>query len=186
MKSLAPSEPEMFRGLAPLRAIRDLAGVRPVVVIDTREQDPLPFARLAVERGTLPTGDYSFRGGEELFAVERKSVADLTACCMGENRERFFRELHRLRGFRFKRLLVVGTREAIERGEYVSRIAPQAVLATLAAIEARFDVPVVFCPSPEEAGRKVESWAFWFARELVENVNDLARAVDTRHLATKA
>lgn len=162
--------------LPALRSLGNLAGVRPAIVIDTREQTPLPFSRLAAERGTLVSGDYSFRGGEELFAVERKSIADLTACCVGDNRERFFRELHRLRGFRFKRLLIVGTREAIERGEYVSRIAPKAVLATLAALEARFDVPVVFCSSPEEAGRKIESWAFWFARELVENVNDLARA----------
>jgi len=29
------------------------------------------------------------------------------------------------------------------------------------------------CPSPEAAGYEIESWAFWFARELVENVNDL-------------
>lgn len=168
-------------GLPALHSLGNLAGVRPVVVIDTREQCPLPFARLAVERGTLPTGDYSFRGGEELFAVERKSIPDLVACCVGENRERFFRELHRLRGYRWKRLIVVGTREAIERGEYHSNVAPKAVLSTLAALEARFDVPVVFCPSPKEAGSKIEAWAFWFARELVENVNDLARASGVTH-----
>jgi ERCC4-type nuclease len=91
--------------------------MRPVVVIDTREQSPLPFARLLAERGTLQSGDYSFRGGEELFAVERKTVADFATCRIGENRARFFRELHRLRGFRFKRLLVVGSHEAIERRE---------------------------------------------------------------------
>jgi len=170
-------EPEAeIPGLPALRSLSNLAGVRPVIVVDTREQCPLPFARLAVERGTLVSGDYSFRGGEELFAVERKSIPDLVGCCVGENRERFFRELHRLRGFRFKRLLVVGTREAIESGEYHSNVAPKAVLATLAAVEARFDVPVVFATSPEEAGRRIEAWAFWYARELVENVNDLARA----------
>lgn len=65
----------------------------------TREQLPRPFKRLASVRATLTSGDYSFRGGEELFAVELKSIADLVACCVGENRERFFRELHRLRGF---------------------------------------------------------------------------------------
>jgi DNA excision repair protein ERCC-4 len=181
MEALNPSD--AIPALPALHSLGNLAGVRPVIVIDTREQCPLQFARLAAERGTLLTGDYSFRGGEEQFAVERKSVPDLVACCAGENRERFFRELHRLRGFRFKRLLVVGSRDAIERGEYVSRIAPKAVLATLAALEARFDVPVVFCPSPEEAGQRIESWAFWFARELVENVNALARAsIPTRNV----
>lgn len=167
---------QSFPPLPALRSLGNLVGVRPVVVIDTREQTPLSFARLASERGTLVSGDYSFRGGQESFAIERKSVADLVACCMGEARERFFRELHRLRGFRFKRLLIVGSREAIERGEYVSHVTPQAVLATLGALEARFDVPVVYAATPEEAGRLVESWVFWFAREIVETCNTLARA----------
>jgi len=166
---------EAIPTLPALRALGDLAGVRPVVVIDTREQMPLPFARLAWERGTLVSGDYSFRGGEELFAIERKTVPDLATCCTGDSRERFFRELHRLRGFRFKRLLLVGAREQIEAHDYPGQVIPKAVLATLAALEARFDVPVVFVPSPEEAGRIIESWAFWFARELVKNVNALTR-----------
>lgn len=167
---------ETIPTLPALRCLGDLADVRPVVVIDTREQDPLPFARLTTERGTLQTGDYSFRGGEELFAVERKSIADLTACTVGENRDRFFRELHRLRGYRFKRLLIVGSRAEIEVGTYRSKVTPRAVLATLGAIEARFDVPVCFADSPALAGQEIERWAFWFARELIEGVNALARA----------
>lgn len=67
-------------------------------------------------------------------------------------------------------VIVIDTRE---------QVSAKAVLATLSAIGARFDVPVVFCPSPEESGRLIESWAFWCARELVENVNELARATKT-------
>jgi ERCC4-type nuclease len=162
--------------LPALRCLGALADVRPTIVVDTREQDPLTFARLASERGTLQTGDYSFRGGEGLFAVERKSIPDLVSCCVGESRERFFRELHRLRGFRFRRLLVVGTRAEIERGQYRSGIAPTAVLGTLGAIEARFDTPVCFAETPAAASLLVESWAWWFSREMIESVNDLARA----------
>lgn len=168
--------PQEMPVLPALRCLGDLADVRPVIVVDTREQTPLPFARLACECGTLPAGDYSFLGGEELFAIERKTIPDLVACCVGENRVRFFRELHRLRGFRFKRLLIVGTRAEIEAGNYRSGIAPAVVLSTLAAIEARFDVPLWFAPTPALASRDVERWAFWFARELVETVNTLARA----------
>jgi ERCC4-type nuclease len=161
--------------LPALRSLGDLADVRPTVIVDTREQTPLTFAKLASVRDTLTSGDYSFRGGEDLFAIERKSIADLVGCCVGENRERFFRELHRLRGFRFKRLLIVGTREQIEAGEYRSGISPRAVLSTLRAIEARFDVPVCFALTPAAAALEIEAWVFWFARELVESVNDLAR-----------
>ena len=162
--------------LPALRCLGNLADVRPTIITDTREQTPLAFTRLQSERGTLTTGDYSFKGGEELFAVERKTIADLAGCCTGDNRDRFFRELHRLRGHRFKRLLIVGTRAEIEAGSYRSELSPKAVLATLGAIEARFDVPVCFAESASLAAREVERWAFYFAREQVETVNTLARA----------
>lgn len=155
------------------KTLNKLADLAPVIVIDTREQTPLRFTRLQALRATLPTGDYSFVGGHDLLAIERKSVADLVGCCMGNNRDRFFRELHRLRGFAFRRLLIVGTREEIETGQYRSAIKPRSVFATLAAIEARFDVPVVFAPDPEAAAWQVEEWVWWYAREIVLCANNL-------------
>lgn len=89
------------------------------------------------------SGDYSVAGLEDLFSIERKTVADLVGCCMGDNRERFERELHRLRGYRFKRLLVVGSEAEILAGQYHSNINPKAVMATLCAFEVRYDVPTV-------------------------------------------
>jgi hypothetical protein len=94
---------------------------------------------------------------------------------MGANRERFEHELHRLRGFRFRRLLIVGTREEIEAGVYRSNIKPAAVLGSLAAWEIRYDAPIVFEADPEAAGRRVESWVFWFAREHFECMNAMLR-----------
>ena len=161
--------------LPALRCLHRLSEGRPTIIADTREQTPLEFTRLASRPGTLTSGDYSFAGGEELFAVERKTIADLVACCVGESRERFFRELHRLRGYRFKRLLVVGTRAEIEAGAYRARTSPASILSTLRAIEVRFDVPVVFALDAPAAAKEIESWAFWFARELVEAANTLAR-----------
>ena len=49
----------------------------PVLLVDTREQRPLRFSHLPAESATLYTGDYSVKGLEEYFAVERKSLADL-------------------------------------------------------------------------------------------------------------
>jgi ERCC4-type nuclease len=142
---------------------------RPTIIIDSREQAPLIFRNLTSGPGALTSGDYSFTGGEELFAIERKSIPDLVSCCAGSNRERFERELHRLRGYRFKRLLIVGTRAEIESGDYRSNIKPQSVLHTLSAFECRYDCPVVFCPDPTAAALQVETWAYWFAREIVKS-----------------
>jgi len=158
-----------------LRGLAKLADQRPVIVADPREQEPLVFTRLQSIRGTLYSGDYSIKGLESVFAIERKSVEDLANCCLTSNRARFERELHRVRSYQFKRLLVIGTREDIAAGRYYSRIAPKAVLATLGAFEVRYSIPVVFAETPEAGAREIEHWAWYFSREVVQNSNDLLR-----------
>jgi hypothetical protein len=55
--------------LPALRGLSDLADREPVVVIDTREQEALPFTRLKTVPGTLTTGDYSVAGLVELRSM---------------------------------------------------------------------------------------------------------------------
>jgi ERCC4-type nuclease len=175
-----PSDSATEQTLPGLRGLAKLADCRPVIAVDSREQAPLKFTRLQAVTWSLFTGDYSIKGLEDQFAIERKSIDDLVNCCLSSNRTRFERELCRLRGYRFKRLLVIGSREDIEVGHYHSRVAPKAVLATLAAFEVRYDLPVVFAETPESAALQVERWVFWFARELVESANDLLRGCTTQ------
>lgn len=148
--------------------------IKPTIITDSREQAPLIFKNLPSERGTLTTGDYSFRGAEELFAIERKSVADLVACC-GPERDRFERELHRLRGYRFARLLIVGCEAEITTHRYRGNMSPKSVLHTVRAFEARY-VPVVWEPFPEKAAELVERWVYWLARELVNSAKAIEKA----------
>jgi ERCC4-type nuclease len=124
-----------FPALPPLRGLAKLTDLRPVIVVDSREQEPLTFTRLQSVRGNLYSGDYSVRGLEDKFAVERKTLDDIANCCVNSNRDRFERELHRLRGFCFTRLLIIGTREDVAVGRYHSKIMPSAVLATIDAFE---------------------------------------------------
>lgn len=143
----------------------------PTVIVDTREQLPLQFKTLPSEPGTLTTGDYSIKGGEAMFSIERKSIDDIVMCC-GVERERFERELNRLRGYHFGRLLIVGHRVEIETQKYRSRISPKAVMHTLHAFEVRY-VPVVWEPTPEAAAEYVEKMAFWFAREILKAADNV-------------
>jgi ERCC4-type nuclease len=149
LDTAAPGPDTTLRGL---RGLFRLASLSPIICVDSREIHPLKFTRLKTVTGTLYSGDYSILGLENQFSVERKSIEDLVGCCMNSNRARFERELHRLRGFRFKRLLVVGSRQDIVAGRYYSRIAPKAVLATLGAFEIRFDLPIVFADTRRERG----------------------------------
>lgn len=169
------SDADELGTLPALRGLGKLADLRPCVVVDSREQTPLTFLRLPSVRGTLRSGDYSALGIEEHCAIERKSVADLISCFVDSNRDRFENELHRLKSFHFKRLLIIGTREEIERGEYRSHLNPKAALNTLSAFEARYGVPVVFEPDVTAAARLVEQWVYWSAREVVVSANELLR-----------
>jgi DNA excision repair protein ERCC-4 len=147
----------------------------PTIIIDTREQTPLGFTKLPSETGCLQSGDYSVRGCEELFAIERKSIADLVGCCTGDNRQRFEREMHRLRGFQFKRLLIIGDRSDIEQHRYRSNIPPASILGSLAAWEIRYDLPVVWTPDPIEGAILIETWSHYFAREIAKQAESLSK-----------
>lgn len=164
-----------FGSFSALKSLGDLASLRPIIIVDTREQCSLVFTRLESVRGSLPSGDYSACGVENQLAIERKSISDLVACCANSNRHRFELELGRLRGYRYRRLLVVGEVADIEAGNYRSQIKPKSVLNSLAVWEARFDVPVVFEPTPELAALRVESWIYWYCREIVQGANELLR-----------
>jgi ERCC4-type nuclease len=161
--------------LPALRSLGKLADSSPVIIVDTREQQPLVFSHLESRRGTLGTGDYSILGLEQEFSVERKGSIDEVALCCGEERERFTRELFRLRSHKFRRLLIVGSEEAIVTHQYRSNIKPQSVLGSLYAWQARFDIPIAWCQTPAAAARLTELWVFYYCREVVESANNLLR-----------
>lgn len=132
----------------------------PVIITDTREQRPLVFLNLTSERGTLQSGDYSVKGLENDFAIERKSIPDLCQS-LTRGRERFERELHRLRGFDFARVLIIGSPHEVQ----IQAQNAKAIFSSLTAMETRWRVPVVWESSPDLAARLVERWAWFFWRE---------------------
>jgi len=150
------------------------AGQKPTILVDTREQEPLVFTRLPSVRASLLTADYSVLGLERLFAVERKSLQDLANSCCGPNRERFERELLRMRSYPFGRLLIVGSEDDIHQAKYHSNINPQSIIGSLATWEIRFNLPVVFSASAEQAARQLERWAFYFAREIILSAKSIS------------
>ena len=137
----------------------------PAIVIDTREQTPLTFANMPTQLGTLDTGDYSVAGLEHLIAVERKSLPDLLACC-GHGRERFKRELQRLRAYRFKLLVIEATAAELESGQWRSQLQPAHVLGSLASWTATYVLPVWLAGDHDAAGRFVERFLLQAVRHI--------------------
>ena len=70
-----------------------------VLVQDTREQKPLftdPPDGLEVITATLPHGDYSVRGFEDRFVIERKQMSDFYGY-ISKERERTARKMEEFR-----------------------------------------------------------------------------------------
>jgi DNA excision repair protein ERCC-4 len=156
----------------------DIAELRPIVAQDSREQNPLKFSRLESRVVTLPTADYGLYQCEHAAAIERKGSLDEVAMCCSVERDRFERELMRMKAYPFRRLIIIGSRGEIEMQRYRSRISPRSVLATLSAFEVRYNLPICYFPTPEAAALQVESWLWWIAREIVLAANNLLRAAN--------
>ena len=138
------------------------------IVIDTREQAPLPIPRYWYVRGTLKTADYSILGYESAFAIERKSLQDLVGS-LTHGRARFERELNRLAAFQFKRVLVEAPWKSINVGAFDFSLArPKSIRASITAFEMRYGIPFVFADGRKEAVQHIILWARYWLREQLK------------------
>jgi DNA excision repair protein ERCC-4 len=133
-----------------------------VAIIDTREQLPLDLAPLAVEAGTLATGDYSVKGLVDVVAIERKSLADLLGC-IGQERERFDREVMRMLAYPCRAIVVEAAWADLEAGGWRSRVTPAAAVGSCLGWIAA-GVPMIMAGDHERAGRYVGRLLFTAAR----------------------
>jgi len=126
-------------------------------VIDTREQKPLKLKAGDIEiptvRKGLPTGDYSIEGLEHLVAIERKSLDDLGQC-FGRERERFERELQRLKAYQTRALVVECRWCDIVQGNYKSNVHPNSAIGSIMGWMAD-GLPIIFAESHPQAATMV-------------------------------
>lgn len=136
----------------------------PLIIIDNREQTPLTFQHFPSRRGTLQSGDYSLSRFENRFTVERKSIGDLIGS-LTAGRDRFERECHRLRGYDFARLLIVGHPDQLPFHLSRRKTTSKAIMGSLGTFEVRYRLPIVWEPSEARAAALIEKWAWYFYRE---------------------
>jgi DNA excision repair protein ERCC-4 len=146
------------------------------IIRDTREQTPFNFGSWPVEEGTLQSGDYSIKHLEDSIAIERKSLPDLVGC-IGRGRDRFERELHRLRGYRYAAVVVEATYREICEGNWRGQVTPAQVVGSIAAWRPRYRVDFIFADSHELAGEMTLLLMRKFFDSTVERAKRLIRRV---------
>lgn len=152
-----------------------------IVIADTREQLPYDFQGFDVEviRAGLPAGDYSLPGAEHLVAVERKELNDLIGCLMGKARERFARELARLRPYVLAAVVCECTLEDVARGRYTSNMQPQAALQSIIALQVRYGIPFVWAGNRKGA----EYWTHGVLSKYVYEIRKQHAAISKAEVA---
>jgi DNA excision repair protein ERCC-4 len=150
------------RGIRRRTVLADVSPTDLVAIVDSREQNPLDLQPLRQTTGTLVTGDYSLRGLESVIAIERKSLADMLGC-VGQERDRFHREVLRLLAYPVRALVIESTWPQIERGQWRSKIRAPAALGSVLNWIA-MGLPVIMAGDHPRAGRYVSRILFIAAR----------------------
>jgi DNA excision repair protein ERCC-4 len=143
-----------------------------LIVIDTREQAPL-FTQslpkgLVVVRDTLDAGDYSIRGFERQIAVERKTIGDLLGC-LGNDRDRFKRELEKLKSYEWRAICVEGTEDELFQFHDFSLMNPNSVRGSVVSINIRYGIQFYFSSKRSNIERWVLDHLLKFFRVKREN-----------------
>ena len=146
-----------------------------IATIDTREQMPWDLSPMQSQAGTLSVGDYSVKGLEAVIAIERKSLEDFLACC-GTERERFQRELDRLRGWPVSAVIIEASWTDLQLGQWRSRLTPKQVQASFCSWIAQGH-SLILGKSHEEAGKIAASIMFYAARYRLRELKGFVDSV---------
>ena len=131
---------------------------RPVIVVDTREQNPFSFARFTgwfsgIEKRSLKIGDYSIAGLEESCVVERKDLNDL-ARSFHVDRPVFVNRLRHMSTFPDRLLVVTAALSQVKSRYEHSPANPNQITQSLIAALAGLRVPFL-CVETHEMGEEI-------------------------------
>ena len=147
-----------------------------ILVIDTREQQLLFQHTLGLEFiiDTVHKGDYTIKGFENLFAIERKKQNDLWTYCTSEMKSKTRRKMEEfdeiVRAGGFVGLVIEASEDDLLTGyTWARNYDPEKVRGALAAFEARYGVSIYY--NRDRAA--IERWIldravkFWYKQREV-------------------
>ena len=138
--------------------VHSLKTPRPVLVVDTRDQNPFDFSRFqgwfsGIERRALKLGDYSIAGLEDLCVVERKGLSDLVRSFTVE-RTAFVARLRRMAEYPHCLLVVTAAVSQVKSPYPHSAVNPNQITQSLMAVLAGLGVPFI-CTETHEMGEEI-------------------------------
>lgn len=137
------------------------------IIVDTREQTPYKFDDLGINniRQKLDYGDYSIKGMENIFAVERKNCSDFFGS-IGKERKRFKQRIEELSRLDWAGLVIEATEDELLTPQISwSNISPNSVYGSLTSFEVKYGIHV-YCGSRENCRQRLINWAIKFYNKI--------------------
>lgn len=132
------------------------------ILIDSREKKPADVSPMKSLRATLPSADYTVLGLENFVAIERKSLQDFIQC-VGRERERFEREIQRLRAFEVSAVVIEADWAHLELKQYRGEVSPEAAIGSALGWIAS-GINIVMAGDSERASKFIARLLFTAAR----------------------
>lgn len=154
-----------------LPATLDPASV--TVLIDTREQQPWDVSPMNATSGSLATGDYTLEGFPPTYvAIERKASIQELVSCVGTDRDRFQRELDRLKAFDHRLVIIEASWSDVCEGAWRGKLSVSQVKNTLLSWQSR-GIPFLFASTRAEAEQCAKTVLYLAARRFYRSARDL-------------
>ena len=146
---------------------------KPVIIIDTREQEPYAFDpdTTEIRHKALAVGDYSLDGFEDKVCIERKSLQDYIQSVIRQ-RDRFMKEVKKLSDIPHSCIVVESDLADIMGKHYRSGAHPSSVLGATLSLMIDHGVPVCFCSDRQLAKVFTEMYLRRVFRKLTSEATD--------------
>ena len=131
---------------------------RPVILVDTREQNPFDFSRsegwfAGVEKRALKLGDYSVAGLEDNCVIERKDLPDLVHS-LTTDRSVFVNRLRLMSGYPHRLLVIAAALSEVKSPYAYAGGSPNRITQSLIAVLAGLRIPFL-CSETHELGEEL-------------------------------
>jgi len=161
--------------------VSDLQLEQLTAIVDTREQMAWNLEPMKIVAKGLDVGDYSILGLESVIAIERKSLADFVMCCGGE-RERFQRELDRLRGWPVHAVIIEASWGEFQMAQWRSKLTSKQVMASFVSWVAQGHT-LILAGNAENAALVCRGILFYAARYRMREAESLLKNVGEKGAA---
>jgi len=129
------------------------------IIVDTREQHPLHFDRMEKSVAKLDTGDYSLKGMEDIFCIERKGsisefATNITEKRFGDVINRLSKIKHAFLLFEFdlEDVLIYPVGSSVPKKMWDKlRISPKFILKHINELQLLHNVKILFCGNAANA-----------------------------------